>query len=316
MYILRTMLRKMRAFFPSSQTYLQIQLFISLCSWPFLAAWGIPLSPASLLGNLMFAPLLSLFLLVSSLLFFSELLSLPNRLLMYFLELITAFWHTILTLGNRSWLFTTAHPPFFLAVLLPGIAGAIMMYTPFSARQRITAFFVVYLCAGTIIPYVYSYSSTTLTLPYYNKKLTLIRSRRQTALIDPGIIGRRISAVQHIRYTLLPFLSTNGITHLDIVIIAKPSHMVFKALSALVESFPVHVIVMPSWHGTLTNRAWASWEQLLKKARRYDTDIRLCGAPLRSTCGIYHISVAHQKRLSRKNRFSYHELICSYAPQT
>lgn len=314
MYFLKTFHRKARRFAPSLQKYFQIQLFISLCSWPFLAAWGIPLSPASLVGNLLFAPVLSLFLLVSSLLFFTELLYLPNGILVYFLELITAVWHALLTLGNRSWLFTMGHPPFFLSGLLPAIAGTILLYKPFSAKQRIGVFLALYLCAGSVIPFIYSYRSLVLTLPYYGKELTLIRSRRETALIDPGIIGRRISAVQHIRYTLLPFLIKNGITHLDTVIIAKPSHMVFKALSALVEGFPVQVIIMPTWQGTLPNRAWASWEQLLKQARRYNTEIRMVDTPLKNACGRYTILAIPDKRLSRKNRCSYHELICSLKP--
>ena len=65
--------------------FLQVQLFLSLASLPILVAWGIPFSLATVAGNFLFSPFLTLFLLLSSLIFFTELIFIPNAWLIFFL---------------------------------------------------------------------------------------------------------------------------------------------------------------------------------------------------------------------------------------
>ncbi len=297
---------------PRLVMYVQIQLFITLCAWPILAAWGLPLSPASLIGNLLFAPFLSFFLLLSSGILVTELLYIPNGILISLLELTTSLWYSLLTTSSRSWLFATAHPPYGIALLLPLIAYGIMLYRPLSSKLRIYIFIGIYLCASIALPHTFSYHSKMHTLPYYSSHLTLLQSRGHTTLIDPGIIGRHISASKKVSYTLTPFLIKQGVTHLDSIIIPKPSHMVFKALASLVASFPVGTIYIPSFTGTLKNHTWAAWERLLSHAHRYNTRITFVDTPLTIQCGTYTLTLTPHSSVTKKNSFIYRELICTH----
>ncbi len=291
--------------------YLQIQLFISLISWPFLAAWGLPFAPAGLIGNFIYAPFLIVFLLLSSCICFTELFYLPNGFLIYLLELLTTLWQSILSSGTRSWLFLGAHPPFSITLLLPFIAFCIILYKPLTSSRRIFALSIVYLIAGCIVPHLYTSTDLHLHIPYYTQELTLIRSQNHTTLIDPGIIGRHLSAPKKISYTLLPLLIKQGITKLDSIIIPKPSYMVFEALSRLISSFPVKAIYIPSWQGVCKNRCWAAWEQLLRNAQKYHTKINLVSKPLTLSCGKISYALTPSKKHSKRNNLIYHELICS-----
>lgn len=291
--------------------YLQVQLFISLISWPFLAVWGLPFAPAGLIGNLIYAPFLIIFLVLSSCICFTEVLYLPNGFLIWLLELLTSLWKSILLQGTRSWLFIGAHPPLYISLLLPPIAFCIILYKPLTSSRRIYTLSIVYLIAGFIVPRLYTSTDLNLSLAFYSQELTLMRSLNHTTLIDPGIIGRHLSAPKKISYTLLPFLIKQGISKLDSIIIPKPSYMVFKALSRLISSFPVKAIYIPSWQGTCKNRCWAAWEQLLKEAQKYGTQIISVSEPLTLSCGKITYTLSLSKSLSKRNKLIYHELLCS-----
>ena len=76
-------LNKMKHTFEARVNYwlmrtIYVQLYLSLMSSPILIYWGLPVSLASPLGNILFNPLLVVFLFFSSLLFFTELLHIPN----------------------------------------------------------------------------------------------------------------------------------------------------------------------------------------------------------------------------------------------
>ena len=98
---------------------LQLQLFLTLTAFPILLAWGLPLSWMSLISTPLFSPLFTLFLLLSSLIFFTELLFLPNALFIYGLEKVAQFWLWILHFENGSWLIGFTKPSFLLLLLCP-----------------------------------------------------------------------------------------------------------------------------------------------------------------------------------------------------
>jgi len=85
-------------------TFLQVQCFLSLVSLPVIVAWGLPFSLMTAVGNFIFSPFITIFLLCSSLIFFTELLSIPNQYLIIILEWITKIWLICLSYGSKSWL--------------------------------------------------------------------------------------------------------------------------------------------------------------------------------------------------------------------
>src|SRR6185436_7137348 len=120
--------------------FLEIQLFITLCSLPILLAWGLPISLASLLGNFVFAPFLTIFLLLSSLLFFGQLCNIPCSFVAQALELVTDFWFWCLQWGSRDLLCELPCPPLVVSLALLAASIAIAMYRKFTQYQRIIAF--------------------------------------------------------------------------------------------------------------------------------------------------------------------------------
>ena len=303
MYVRRLLYRKLNRLGPSLQSYLHLQLCITLISWPFLYYWGLPLTPATLVGNLLFTPFLLIFLLLSSTLFFFELLSLPHWTAPL-LEALTSVWWYTLTTSNRSWLFICAHPPQWWIPCIPLITS-ILLCTRISQPLRIKLFLLLIVVSGIILPRTKGSSLTTIS--YFDNELTLLQSGTQGILIDPGIIGKRLSAQKQITFTLLPHLIKNGITHLT-VISAKPSIMVFRALSTLVESVPVDKIYIPSFTGTLKNNGWHSWEQLLRKAHQYHTEIVHVNKPHIIFLDTKRIIITPEEEITSRNNLIYHQL--------
>src|SRR5688572_27273147 len=105
---------------------IQLQLFISFISLPFLIGWGLRISLLTPVRTLIFGPFLTCFLLISSLIFFLELFYLPNTLCIWCLEQVTSIWLTCLNVEQRSWLIGFTKPPILILCLLPLIALAIV----------------------------------------------------------------------------------------------------------------------------------------------------------------------------------------------
>ncbi len=305
MYLKKLFYHQLSRLGPYLQSYLHLQLVITLTAWPLLYQAGLPLSPALFLGNLLFAPFLLLFLLLSSLLFFTELLSVPHWPLSSLLELLTTVWWYTLNSGHRSWLFVLTHPPHWVTIVLPLLVLASLLHKQLSRATRIYFFILLIVLAGYLIPRLQGETATQLR--FLDKELTLYQSGSQGIIIDPGILGRRLSAPKQITFSLIPQLNKQGVTHLNLIV-AKPSIMVFKSLARLVESFPVGAIYLPSFTGTLKNNGWHAWEQLLKNTQQYQTKIILVTKPATISLGTKAITITPEKEPITRNNLTYHQL--------
>ena len=87
------------------------QLFLTAGAMPILIGWGLGTSVMSLVGNLIFTPVLIVFILLSSLLLFTELLGIPNAYVALTINHITAWWEYALSFGSSSWMIECARPP-------------------------------------------------------------------------------------------------------------------------------------------------------------------------------------------------------------
>ena len=99
--------------------FTQTQLIVTLASIPILVGWGLQISLMSFIGNLIFTPILTIFLILSSIIFFTELLGLPNSFVIKILEITTNFWENALNLGKKEWLIGFCHPTTLILFLLP-----------------------------------------------------------------------------------------------------------------------------------------------------------------------------------------------------
>src|SRR5579863_6125151 len=101
---------------------IQLQLFISTISLPFLIGWGLPISALTPFSTLIFSPFLTVFLLVSSLIFFLELLYLPHYPFIWCLETITNIWLFFLNYEQRVWLIAFKKPSLIFLAAIPLLA--------------------------------------------------------------------------------------------------------------------------------------------------------------------------------------------------
>lgn len=292
--------------------FLQLQLFLTLVSWPLLVYWGLPLSLASIIGNLMFTPFLVVFLLLSSLIFLCELCYIPHALLVYLLEYTSNLWYSILLYADRSWLIYAPEPSGSAVFLILVCSFCILHHKKLSHPLTSCALFA---CVLTLF-YAYLHSICpqpgTHSLPCFDNTLTLITDDYNTILLDPGSLGRRITAPDYIQFTLVPHLSKKGIRSLESVIALKPSLTTFKALATLCTCYPVKTIYMPAWSGQLSNTGWQAWQKLRAAALQHSTTLITLDS---TSCALLPLS-AHEhialnvpsNKIIRKNKLIYPEL--------
>jgi hypothetical protein len=244
--------------------FMAIQCFVTLVSLPILIAWGLPLSIATPVGNIIFSPFLTAFLLFSSLIFITELIGIPNSILIYCLETIHSTWNYLLSYGTHAWLLYYKLPSYYILVILGCIPFIIILHK----KTRVAHIAFISLCILI---------STTLALTYcpqeyavheidcLGKSITLITSQRETILIDTGALGRKLSTPSWVEYTLIPLLAQEyGINTLDHVVLLKPGKMVFDAADTLCKHARVNNVYMITWNGDAQKNLLRSYFTLKK----------------------------------------------------
>jgi len=241
--------------------FLKLQLFISLFAMPILLWWGLPLSILSPIGNLIFGPALTLFLMLSSLLFFTELLHIPNTPIAWCLDAITKSWIYCMQSSNHPWLFGFATPSVLFLLAIPLLAMLVLHF------RKFTHIWQSVLCLSLLLVGSCLYIKTTHTktnniqiIPCNRGQLTLLHDKKHLIVIDPGVIGQRISAASWVEYTLVPeLIKSSGKTTIDSLILLQPGAMLFDAITTLVSKIKVKEIYLICWQGSMTKYEWAKF---------------------------------------------------------
>ncbi len=245
---------------------LQLQLCISLISLPFLVSWGIPISIMTLFSTLLFGPFLTLFLLISSIIFFCELIHLPHSLFDTLLECITSTWLFFLNISQQSWLIGFTKPPLIALLLIIPCTLAIMHHkNNVTAQSRVTQLFMLFIaicCIMKLFPYQYN---AVETITSHNKTLYLINHDNKLALIDNGVFSARLSSESFITYTLIPeIIKKTGKMHINHLIVHKVNKRTFDAIAFLSTKMHIKHVYVPWWMGKISSSAWASYVKLKK----------------------------------------------------
>lgn len=292
--------------------FLQLQLFITLISWPILLMWGLPLSIASPIGNFIFAPFLTVFLLLASLIFFCELCYIPNIFLIELLERFNALWLWFLSLGSKSWLICYAQPSMLVALSLVIISVLLLHARNLAKPHRRMGAYLLFI--GVLVCFFRITTSSFLgisTLECFKGNLTLINTGKHKIVIDPGILGRRNSAPSWVAYTLIPHLAKlYGTQSLDYVLCLKPSKTVFKSLTALCTQAYVRNLMLISWQGSLDNVGWGHWQELLSTCTEQNTNlIFIDQEPLSITDTENNtLTITPETKIYKKNKLCYNQV--------
>jgi len=183
---------------------LKLQLFLNIISLVILIHWGLPVSILSPIGNLVFAPFLIIFLTLSSLVFFTELLYISNAWIANILESFTNCWIKLLSLGNDNWKIYLAQPPFYISILL------IMLSILAVKHKKIQHVITRIICLILIFIFLIMYNKMNIpnksfeVLKYRNAKLYVISNNSKITLQDKGLLEK--ANWQWIQYDLITHL--------------------------------------------------------------------------------------------------------------
>lgn len=266
--------RKYAPFIEKVIRFCHLQLFLTTLSLPILIIWGLPLSFLSPIGNFIFGPVLTAFLLISSILFFTQLLHIPNSFFGMLLEWITHGWHFILRFANTSTLIACERPPLWLLLPLP-VCTLLLIHIPFfQPRKRNMFSLFVLLC----IPYLYTLlfhaSSGILPVACTRSAVTLLKHDGHVFVIDPGAIGQTPSASSWVTYTLTSNLAQKtGSLVVDRFIVMRLGSRIFEALTTLLSKITIKEIMIPYWNGHIPKNSWRAYKKFTKKARELNCRI-------------------------------------------
>ncbi len=229
---------------------IQVQLWVTLFSLPLLVSWGLPLSGMTIVGNLIFVPYITLFLLCSSIIFFTELIYIPNTWLIAILEYITWSWSWIISWGNTSWLIELPKPPFFILFALPLAAIACMQLRMMRSLHRRVLLLIDLLTCFILLTVYLPKRQGHWHVPCGKYNVDIVRAHKTTYVIDKGYIARVGSPRSWVEYTLIPSLIKNvGTSNIDAYICLEPSTRAFKALRTCCERTHIHTAYISAWSG-------------------------------------------------------------------
>ncbi len=244
---------------------LQAQLVATLVSLPFLVYWGLPLSVMSIVGNLAFTPLLIVFLLLSSLVFFTEVFGIPNGALVSCLDGTGHIWHALLHWGRSEWLFGFARPH---PLILGGVAIASLtaLWWVNSRRKGNLTLGLAVVLVGTLAA-LHGFGMLTRPMPRVPKnidKVDVVRNEDGTIdVIDKGFFSRRRAVDSALDFELKPYLLTKyGTTRIGKIVLNKPNGASFYGATRLVVGCPVDSVVVPYFEDEISKYAWFRFFEL------------------------------------------------------
>lgn len=225
---------------------LHMQLFVTLISLPILISWGLPLSATSMLSNIMFSPFLTLFLFLASLIFFTELLSIPNMYLITLLDYCTTWWSWFLEKAQDCWLIEIPTANVCLYAFIIGATFFTLQRTFLTIKQRILAYSLI-LISFIIVARWNTEPFFIKRITYVNQKsLTIIHTQHKTIVIDRGIFNTIQSLESWLEYTLVPHLIQNtGKSTIDFLITLHPNGFTPKTLLTFMEKCSINYLIMP-----------------------------------------------------------------------
>ena len=231
--------------------YIHLQLFITIVSMPVLIYWGLPISVMTFISNLVFTPFLMIFLLIASLIFFAELLCIPNQWLIKILEITTSFWEKILGYGSNSWLIGFTKPS--IVIFLGIVIGAFSILHIKKLRSKIhnilglTFLFIITCC---YLKFFTSKPTGPFALECNSGSIAVLYSNKQIIVIDPGVIGQRFSTASWLEYTLLSELNKRfGTSTIDYLIIMQPGKLVLEHIEYFCHCTHIKKIYLVFWQG-------------------------------------------------------------------
>lgn len=298
-------------------SFIELQLFITIMSLPILILWGIPISLLSFAGNLLFSPVITCFLFLSSLIFFCEITYLPSTPLIYALAKLSSLWSTLLQTGSLATLVGHALPHKIVLCALPISIGLFLYNKKYSKTRtyRIIGYLVIMLSFYTYVLFFQKIHAPIVTLEYLKKKVFILHDKEHVAIVDTGALGRSSASSSWSEYTLIPeIIKKTGQTKIDVLILVKPGKITFDVVKELCSKIIIKKIYLIMFTGTLPNYYWQSFFALKKAIIQNNGILKRIGEkPITiSTSPTTTLIITPQPTTVTTGPFSYNQLTIDY----
>jgi len=217
-----------------------LQLFLLSLSFPVLVAWGIAFSPLIFLGNIIFTPVLTLFLALSCVIYILELCFIPSGYICTALDFITCGWMAAMSWAPDIPMIGCPQTPLWVLVIMP--LGSWAILRAFGLKKcfvilGILAVWVFMVFCGIKWWFTPVYKECDLVCG--SRYVTLRLKEKQVVFIDSqSALQSRACSQAWIDYTLSSELVKNfGVTTIDVIIVAKSTPATLLRLKALCKKY-------------------------------------------------------------------------------
>ncbi len=255
--------------------YLITQLVITAVSLPFLISWGIPFSGATIVGNLIFTPFITLFLLVSSLFFICNLFGFAPPILIFCLEKISNVWLWFLQWGSASWMIAIPHS----SHIITGSAILLLIYLSVTTEWHIlykkptlfmsaTIIYLLSICLGNRLCNTYEPTTINNTLSIH------ATDEKKLMLYDQGFFSSPGSINGKVEYQLKQILTQKyGLAPVKTCISNKLNQKTCQGLAALCSITSVEQIILPTIKQKMDKKFWRAYYQMKRSITERGTTL-------------------------------------------
>jgi hypothetical protein len=257
--------------------FIHSQLVVTIVALPILIYWGLSLSVMTFIGNFIFAPVLSLFILLGAIFFFFELLSIPNEFLAEAINRLVLLWDSILKIGKKEWLVEFAHPGIWVLTSIFCMAFLILKCKIVCNMYRKIIVMVVILAGSTSYLFYKKSGKKELLreLNLCNNKFFVVSCKeantKEYIFIDNGYFNSKKSLSKTITFELKPFLTKiYGTLLLRELVLLHPGQRSFEGAEAFCKVFQVKKVIIPAFKNGLSKAGWSCFFKLKKLLSKQD----------------------------------------------
>jgi len=202
-------------FLQGTLSFLVTQLCLTLISWPIMLWWGLPVASLSPLGNYVFGPFLTGFLVLSVVLFLLQLCTIPLFPFSWLMDTLVVWWLKVMEWQPWDWYVTFRKPPLMIALLIPLVTMAIMHFRPLKTSWQKLCALSAWFCLASLLLALLPLPEK-IEVPCGCGKVILKNTDKGIIAIDTGGARRTQSADNWAMYKLLPELVASfGVRKID-----------------------------------------------------------------------------------------------------
>lgn len=225
--------------------FFRVQSIMIAASLVILSAWGMPVSYMSFVGNLLFVPAITVFLLFSSLIFITEVLCIPNAIIIKIFSELTDWWEKILSLGNKEWLMGIIKPLTTTQILIGVLILLIIIKIVFEIVSKFSFVIIIGLGIFAFTQYKKNHippkKPRKTFAPKSLKKLIIKELPDKTIKItDRGLFEKKQSPEKFVAFELKPYLMKRyGSVTIKKIKLENPTEKAIRGVKALSYTFTI-----------------------------------------------------------------------------